>query len=106
MGGRWHHRSLLIAIFNTSEQSSAFNHEYVSWASEPKARTPTVQVIKCTFAHTCCLIFSMIKKNFSTTYLAPSIHKLSKHSLSTSVLVIKCTTLLSCIENSYFDGTG
>jgi hypothetical protein len=46
MGGRWHHRSLLIVIFNTNEQSSAFNHEYVSWASEPKARTPTVLVIK------------------------------------------------------------
>jgi hypothetical protein len=40
-----------IAIFNTSEQSSAFNHEYASWASEPKARTPTVRVIKRTFAH-------------------------------------------------------
>jgi hypothetical protein len=33
-----------IAIFNTSEQSSAFNHEYGSWASEPKARTPTVRI--------------------------------------------------------------
>jgi hypothetical protein len=33
----------LIAIFNTSEQSGAFNHEYGSWASEPKARTPTIQ---------------------------------------------------------------
>jgi hypothetical protein len=42
-----------IAIFNTSEQSSAFNHEYGSCASEPKARTPTVRVIKCTFAHAC-----------------------------------------------------
>jgi hypothetical protein len=28
-----------FAIFNTSEQSSAFNYEYGSWASEPKART-------------------------------------------------------------------
>jgi hypothetical protein len=53
MGGRWYHRSLLIAVFNTSDQSSAFNHEYVSWASEPKARTPTVLVIKCAFAHAC-----------------------------------------------------
>jgi hypothetical protein len=35
----------IIAIFNTSEQSSAFNREYGSWASEPKARTPTVRVI-------------------------------------------------------------
>jgi hypothetical protein len=42
---------VLIAIFNPSEQSSAFNHEYGSWASEPKASTPTVRVIKCTFAH-------------------------------------------------------
>jgi hypothetical protein len=33
-----------IAISNTSEQSSAFNHEYGSWAAEPKARTPNVQV--------------------------------------------------------------
>jgi hypothetical protein len=33
-----------ITIFNTSEQSSAFNHEYGSWASEPKARTPTVVI--------------------------------------------------------------
>jgi hypothetical protein len=31
-----------IAIFNTSDQSSAFNRGYGSWASEPKARTPTV----------------------------------------------------------------
>jgi hypothetical protein len=36
----------IIAIFNTSEQSSAFNHEYGSWASEPKARTPTVQIVE------------------------------------------------------------
>jgi hypothetical protein len=43
----------IIAILNTSEQSSAFNHEYGGWASEPKARTPNVQVIKCTFAHAC-----------------------------------------------------
>jgi hypothetical protein len=42
-----------IAIFNTSEQSSAFNHEYESWASEPKARTPMIRVIKRTFAHAC-----------------------------------------------------
>jgi hypothetical protein len=27
-----------IGIFDTREQSSAFNHEYGSWASEPKAR--------------------------------------------------------------------
>jgi hypothetical protein len=32
-----------MAIFNTSEQSGAFNHEYGRWASEPKARTPTVR---------------------------------------------------------------
>jgi hypothetical protein len=32
-----------MAIFNTSEQSSAFNHEDGSWASEPKARNPTVR---------------------------------------------------------------
>jgi ribosomal protein L19E len=31
----------ITAIFNTSEQSSAFNHGYGSWASEPKARTPS-----------------------------------------------------------------
>jgi hypothetical protein len=42
-----------ITIFNTSEQSSAFNHEYGSWASEPKVRTPTLRVINCTFAHAC-----------------------------------------------------
>jgi hypothetical protein len=40
-----------LAVFNTSEQSGAFNDEYGNWASEPKARTPTVRVIKCTFAH-------------------------------------------------------
>jgi hypothetical protein len=28
------------SYFNTSEQSSAFNHEYGNWASEPKASTP------------------------------------------------------------------
>jgi hypothetical protein len=33
----------ITAIFNTSEQSSAFNHGYGSWASEPKARTPAVR---------------------------------------------------------------
>jgi hypothetical protein len=33
----------IIAIFNTSEQSSGFNHEYENWASEPKARTQNVQ---------------------------------------------------------------
>jgi hypothetical protein len=36
----------IIAIFNTSEQSSAFNHEYGSWASEPKARIPTAQRVE------------------------------------------------------------
>jgi hypothetical protein len=38
-------KSKTIAIFNTSEQSSAFNHEYGSWASELKAGIPTVRVI-------------------------------------------------------------
>jgi hypothetical protein len=62
-----HFSSIRIAIFNTSEQSSAFNHEYGSWASEPKARQPYE-----------------IEKTFSTTYLAPSIHKLKTFTLLTS----------------------
>jgi hypothetical protein len=37
MSPDWVHKRK-IATLNTSEQSSAFNHEYGSWASEPKAR--------------------------------------------------------------------
>jgi hypothetical protein len=44
--------SISVQAKNNYFQSSAFNHEYGSWAAEPKARTPTVRVrVESDFFH-------------------------------------------------------
>jgi hypothetical protein len=51
-----------IAIFNTSEQSSAFSHEYGSWASEPKVR-----YLKTDLKNVQCNIFGALYRQTRNT---------------------------------------